>query len=57
MHPRLLAASSPDSVAIFSQKALLVADFVENLNDLLSKMQKALALSTTLPVERQFKLP
>jgi hypothetical protein len=41
----------------FSQKALLIADFVENLNNLLSKMQKALALSTTLPVEKQFNLP
>ena len=41
----------------FSQKTPLILDFVEKLNNLLSKMQKALALLTTLPVERQFNLP
>ncbi len=41
----------------FSQKAPQNPDFVEKLNNLLSKMQKALALLTTLPVERQFNLP
>ena len=41
----------------FSQKALQIPDFVEKLNNLLSKMQKALDLLTTLPVERQFNLP
>jgi len=41
----------------FSQKAPQIPNFVEKLNNLLSKMQKALALLTTLPVERQFNLP
>ena len=41
----------------FSKKAPPIPDFVEKLNNLLSKMQKALALLTTLPVERQFNLP
>jgi hypothetical protein len=41
----------------FSQKAPQIPDFVEKLNNFLSKMQKALALLTKLPVERQFNLP
>ena len=41
----------------FSQKTLLIDDFVDKLNYLLPKMQKALALSAGLPVERQFNLP
>ena len=41
----------------FSQKGPLIPDFVEKLNNLLSNMQKALALLTTLPVEKQFNLP
>ena len=48
---------TPEFCRKFSQKAPLIPYFVEKLNNLLPKMQKALALLTTLPVERQFNLP
>ena len=58
-HPEALLVrdGTPEFCRKFSQKAPLIPYFVEKLNNLLPKMQKALALLTTLPVERQFNLP